>query len=256
VPSVGAYFAGQTPTNGGNPTTDGRSYCPASTVASTGNPPNVSNEFIPLTDQDPAVTDQIAATTDGKHILGAHANGGASTFSDIDITNLPTNAGCPIPPAAQPTVGYFTSTSTAQNLGVNAATITGVEPASNSAAAFVTYTLANGGTGGLLPLYLPPASGKGTLQLLTLGNSASNSVAPVAGVFSTDNFTFFVGTGAADGSSNDDDVHLITMTYPSGGTPTAMEAPGSTITPQLPLATGTGFAPVNLLAQHPKKTTS
>jgi len=251
VPSVGAYFAGPK-------FTDGRSYCPASTVG-TGNPPNVSNQFIPLVDEKAAMTDQITATTDGKHILGAHAiSGGTSTLSDLDVT-LPTDAGCPIPPAPQPTTGYFTSTFTVQPLpGINAASITGVEPSSNSAAAFVTYTLTAGATsgGGSIPLYFPPASGGGTVRLVTLGNGATAAAAPVAGVFSTDNFTFYVGTGAPDGTSANNDVHLLTMTYPTSGLPTATEASGSEITPQLPLSTGTGFAPVNLIAQHPKKTTT
>jgi len=252
VPSVGAYLAGGL--------TEGRSYCPASTVTGTGNPPNVDNEFIPLVDRQAVVTDQIAATTDGKHILGAHAvPGGVSTLNDLDVT-LPTNAGCPIPPAAQPTTGYFTSTVNGPLAlpGINAATITSVQPASNSAVAFVTYTLPTGATtgGGVLPLYLPPTSGSGTVSSVTLGNGATVATAPVSGVFSTDNFTFFAGTGAVDGTSADNDVHLITMTYPSGGAPTATEAPGSTITPQLPQATGTGYAPVNLLTQHPKRTTS
>ena len=260
VPSVGAYLAGSL--------TEGRSYCPASTVTGTGNPPNVDNEFIPLVDRQAAVTDQIAATTDGKHILGAHANGAGSTLSDIDVTlPLPpqnaagsTNYGCPIPPANQPAVGYFTSSVNGPLAlpGINAATITSVEPSTNSAAAFVTYTLPTGAAagGGLLPLYLPPASGSGTVRILPLGNGATAAAAPLYGVFSTDNFTFYAGTGAADGTSANNDVHLFTMTYPSGGAPTATEAPGSTITPQLPLATGTGYAPVNLLAQHPKKTTT
>ncbi len=262
VPSVGAYFAGAS-------STEGRSYCPASTVTGTGNPPNVDNEFIPLADRQAAVTDQLAATTDGKHILGAHAVlGGVSTLTDLDVT-LPTNAGCPIPPAAQPTVGYFTSTVNGPLplAGINAASITGVEPASNSTAAFVTYTLPAGATsgGGKLPLYFPPASGSGTVQALTLGNGATAVAAPVAGVFSTDNYTFYVGTGGADATSADNDVHLITMTYPTSGQPTATEAPGSEITPQLPCAVSatnacpsgnTGFAPVNLIAQHPKKTTT
>jgi hypothetical protein len=261
VPSVGAYFAGPK-------FTDGRSYCPASTVTATGNPPNVDNLFIPLVDEKAAITDQIAATTDGKHILGAHAAGAASTLTDLDVT-LPTNAGCPIPPATQPAPGYFTSTFTMQPLaGINAFSITGVEPSTNSAAAFVTYTLPTGATsgGGAIPLYFPPPSGSGTVQLLPLGNGATAASAPVSGVFSTDNFTFYVGTGGADGTSADNDVHLFTMTYPTTGLPTATETSGSEITPQLPVcnpnaagacqATGTSYAPVNLLAQHPKKTTT
>ena len=262
VPSVGAYFAGPK-------TTDGRSYCPASTLASTTLPPNVTNEFIPRVDDSTAITDQIAATTDGKHILGAHAVlGGTSTLSDIAIT-LPAQDGCPIPPATQPTLGYFKSSFTVQPLtGINAASITSVVPSSNSAVAFVTYTMPNGATTGgqLLPMYFPPASGSGTMQFLTLGNGATAASAPVSGVFSTDNFTFYAGTGAADGTSADNDVHLISMTYPAGGVPTATELSGNIISPQLPfcspngsggcLLTSTGDAPVNLIAQHPKKTTN
>jgi hypothetical protein len=274
VPSIGAFFAGPS-------FTDARSYCPSSTVIPStipGTPPSVDNEFIPLVaETTQAITDQIAATTDGKHIIGAHAKVGASTLSDIDVTlPLPpanptglANYGCPIPPAAQPSLGYFgTSVNVKPLTGINAATITGVFPSSNSAAAFVTYTLPTGATtgGALLPLYLPPATGAGTVQLLTLGNGATAATAPVSGVFSTDNFTFYAGTGATDGTSVDNDVHLITMTYPTSSSPTATEATGSTITPQLPIcvpttsgacqANGTGYAPVNLIVQHPKKTTT
>jgi hypothetical protein len=253
VPSVGAYFAGPQ-------TTDGRSYCPASTITTPGSPPVVSNQFIPLADDSPAITDQITATTDGKHILGAHAvSGGTSTLSDIDLM-LPNNEACPIPPAPQPAPGYFPSSFTTQNLaGINAATITGVVSSSNSAAAFVTYTppSANPAANALLPFYLPPATGQGTLQYIPLGNGATAKAAPLSGVFSTDNFTFYVGTGSSDPTdtaSADNDVHLITMTYPTSGAPTATET--GILSPQLPLATGSGYAPVNLIAQHPKLTTS
>ncbi len=184
----------------------------------------------------------------------------ACDSEDSSNSSSSVNYGCPIPPAAQPTIGYFTSTVNGPLPlpGILAASITGVEPSSNSAAAFVTYTLAAGATtgGGLIPLYFPPASGSGAVQVLALGNGATAATAPVAGVFSTDNFTFYVGTGAADGASATNAVHLITMTYPTGGQPTATEVTGSEITPQLPLSTGTGFAPVNLVAQHPKKTTT
>ena len=279
VPSIGAFFAGST-------ATEARSYCPSSTIAATTTTdttafitPNVNNLFIPLVaDATTAITDQIAATTDGKHIIGAHAvaaNGvptGPATLSDIDVTlplpplsNTPAgvNYGCPIPPAPQPSLTPTPYFGTVVNppltlTGIDASSITGVFPSTNSTAAFVTYTLPAGATtgGALLPLYFPPATGAGTVQLLTLGNGATAASAPVSGVFSTDNFTFYAGTGAADGTSDDNDVHLITMTYPTSGTPTATEATGSTITPQLPLSTGTGYAPVNLIAQHPKKTTT
>jgi trimeric autotransporter adhesin len=257
VPSVGAFFAGPS-------TTDARSYCPASiTTGSTtvGSPATVTNQYIPLVDQSAAITDQIAATTNGKHILGAHSiPGGTSTLSDILVT-LPPNSSnpnqyCPIPggPFPQPAPGYFQSTFTTKPLTGIVATpipgatsaITGVVPASNSAAAFVTYT----GASGLLPLYFPSATGNGTLQFLTLGNGATAASAPVAGVFSTDNFSFYVGT------SSDNQVHIISLTYPTGGTPTATETPGTVLTPNLPALSGSGYATVNLIAQHPKKSTS
>ncbi|MGA8940292.1 MAG: hypothetical protein WB439_14110, partial [Acidobacteriaceae bacterium] len=251
VPHIGAYFSGPK-------FSEGRTYCASSTVG-TGLPPSVDNEFIPLVDSDPAITDQLAATTDGKHVIGAHAiPGGTSTLNDIDVT-LPTNTGCPIPPAPQPTNGYFSSAPFVQHLtGINAGTITSIELSSNSAAAFVNYTLPTGATtgGGLLPLYFPPSAGAGTMQFLTLSNGSTAAAAPVSGIFSTDNYTFYVGTGAVDGTSANDDVHMITMTYPTSGSPTASEATGGIVTPQLPLATGVGYAPVNLLAQHPKKTTT
>jgi hypothetical protein len=261
VPSIGAFFAGPK-------TTDGRSYCPSSTVGATGNPPNVTNQFIPIAGQSAAITDQIAATTNGTHIIGAHAvAGGASTLSDIDVT-LPTTKSLTTGTAkgtACPTViptDYFQTTYTTQPLaGVNAGTITGVFPSSNSLASFVTYAPPTTKlvTNALLPWYAIPATGQGTLNYITLGNGASANAAPLTGVFSTDNFTFYVGTGSADAAAADNDVHLITMTYPANGTPTATET--GVLNPGLPVytaagGTGAGVAPVNLLAQYPKRTTN
>ena len=263
VPSIGAYFAGPS-------TTDGRSYCPTSTAATSGNPPTVTNQFLPLADQSAVATDQIAATTDGMHILGAHAGAnGAATLSDIDVTLTGPSSVSPAQPdgpgVCSTATGaiVFPSTFTTQPLtGINAATITGVVPSSNSAVAFVTYTgpstTAPAGTGasGILPMYFPPATGQGPIQYLTLGNGATAATAPLAGIFSTDNFTFYVGTGAIDATPSDNDVHLITLTYPTGGAPTATEVNGSTLTPNLPFFSGaTGSAPINLLAQYPKKST-
>jgi hypothetical protein len=275
APSVGAYFAGPS-------FTDARSYCPASTITGTGIPPAVSNQFIPLVDEKAVATDRIAATTDGNHILGAHATAGSGvvTLADIDVVlpeNAPTPEGaCPIPPAPQPAPGFFQSSFTtyplpgidaqplAGNLPYTVATqaITGVVPASNSAAAFVLY---NGtttvGNSPLIPFYLPPRSGTGTVQMLPLGFGATDNSSPVAGVFSTDNFSFYAGTMGlgnyglpnADTTSVDNDVHIFALTYPTGGAP--MAADSGIISPNLPLAVGTGYAPVNLLVQKPKKST-
>jgi len=250
VPHLGAYFAGPS-------TTDGRTYCSTSTITSSGNPPPVINSFIPVADSSTAMTDRIVATTDGKHMIGAHLKAdGTSTLSDI-LLDLPTGA-CPIPtapgtPSALP--APFTSTFNPYPLpgvkaveinGVSTPTqapmaITGVYASSNSLAAFATYT----GTSGLLPFYAIPSSGLGKLQMLPL---SGNATAPVSGVFSTDDFSFYAGT------TGDNAVHIISLTYPTGGQPTAADSL-PVITPNLPAASGSGTAPVNLLVQHPKKST-
>ena len=224
VPHIGAYFAGSV--------TDGRSYCPTTTIltpGSNGNPPTTANEYYPLAGEVAAPTDVIAATTDGNHILGAAVANGAATFQDISVV-LPVTTPCPMPSA---TPLSFQNTNTAVPLAQIAATqITGVDPASNSALAFVTYN----GSSGLLPEYVPST---GAVSYLQLGNGATTATAPLAGVFSTDNLNFYVG--ASDGQ-----VHLFTI----NGT-TATER--GVLKPALPLANGSGNAPVNLIAQHPKK---
>ena len=63
--------------------------------------------------------------------------------------------------------------------------------------AFVTYT----GTGGVVPSYVPQASGAGTLSSIALSTAAGTPVAPVVGVVSADNLTFYAGT------SGDNAVH-------------------------------------------------
>ena len=260
VPFVGAYFAGPT-------STDGRSYCSTSTVSGAGNPPAVVNSFIPLADQKAVSTDRIAATTDGKHMIGAHAipGSGVATLSDI-LLDLPIGS-CPIPPQGGGTstpVSFTSSTTTYPLTGVtaiaNAAAtpvqapmaITGVYTSSNSLAAFATYT----GNSNLLPFYAIPSSGAGTVQLLPLGNGASPNTNPVSGVFSVDNFSFYVGTfgPVTNGISADNNVHIFTLTYPSGAAATATET--GIVSPNLPNANGPGYAPVNLLVQRPKKSTT
>ncbi len=235
VPSIGAYFAGQV--------TDGRSYCPSSQVGTSGTPPTVTNTFSPLADESAAPSDRIAATTDGNHILGATVTTTPAQLSDISVS-------LPVPPSPQaqtqganyacPTtvgVGYFKSTFTSQPLSQIAAnSITGVDPASNSAIAFVTYT----GSSGLLPLYLPASSGAGTLSYVPLSSGAGS--APVAGVFSTDNLTFYTGT------SSDNAVHVISINGKAA-------SDSSTLSPNLPGASG-GTAVPNLLVQRPKRSTS
>ncbi|HZL27536.1 MAG TPA: hypothetical protein VFC39_13505, partial [Acidobacteriaceae bacterium] len=239
VPSVGAYFATS------DPVVEAHSYCPDTTSATSANPPVTTNIYYPLADDSPAKVDKISATNDGIHILGATATPSPS-LSDLNVSAV-TGPGTPgTPPVATqacPAISafpanYFPTTVNAPLplAGVTASAITGVIPASNSALAFVTYT----GTGGQLPLYIPAASGPGTLNYVALSGGPTS--APVAGVFSTDNKTFYAGT------SGDNQVHLISVT----GT-TATDS--SVIAPKLPDANGNPVAP-NLLVQRPKKATS
>ncbi len=222
VPNVGAYFAGAS--------TTARGYCAASTVSGTNGSSTVSNAFYPPASDAAtaaAVTDRLTATNDGKHILGVTAGTAMPTLSDLAVT-IPIGA-CPA------TTGLtFASTLTTSLLpGVTATGITGIVAASDSSVALVTYT----GTGGVIPTYVPAASGQGTVGSIKLTGTAT---APVAGVFSTDNNTFYTGT------AGDNAIHLIdrrTLTD------------SSTVAPKLPDLNGNPATP-NLLVQRPRKTTS
>ncbi len=230
VPSVGAYFAGAT--------TTGRSYCTSTTISTDGLSV-LNNEFYPLADSASVQTDRVAATSDGKHILGATVAGGA-TMVDFGVT-LPVQA-CPtiVPP------NFFTRSSTATiPLGVSATAITGIVPTPDSSVAIVTYT-----GSGALPAYKPA---NGTITPVTLTGTAT---APVSGVASADDTTFFVGT------SGDNAVHLI-------DTGTLTDNAKLTILPNLPTfipapngPTGAGTdnpaIPVtpDLLVQRPRRPTA
>jgi hypothetical protein len=224
VPSVGAYFAG--------PVTTARGYCSVSTPTTLNGLTTESNVFYPLADSSAspgvaaaASTDRIAATNDGLHILGATVTP-VPTLNDLRVH---------IPIGACPAVGGLTFSNTLfpTLLGpVTASAMDGVVAASDSTVAFVTYT----GTGGVLPAYSPAASGPGTVTYIKLSGAAT---APLAGVLSADNSTFFAGT------SGDNLVHLITR---SSLTDT------STIAPMLVSPSGAPV-PVNLMVQRPRKTT-
>ncbi len=213
VPGVGAYFAG--------PVTTARGYCPISTPTG---PTTESNVFYPLADNSPAITDRIAATNDGLHILGASVTP-VPTLSDLRVT---------IPVGACPAGGLTFSNTLSTTLlsRITATQITGVLPTSDSSLAFVTYT----GSSGLLPAYAPASSGPGAISYIPLSGSA---IAPVAGVISADNSTVYVGT------TGDNLVHLINR----GGL-----SDTSTLAPNLTTPAG-ALAPVNLLVQKPRRTT-
>ena len=219
VPNAGAYI-------GGNPVT-AHTACPVTTVTSgaAGNQ-TTSNVFYPLADTTSANADRIAATNDGVHILGASAS--AANFTDIQIS--PKTGACPID---------FSSTTNAPLPFVAAvpAVITGVLPTSDSAFALITYT----GTGAVVPEYT--LSSKTLANIPLLPNPSGTPTAPVAGVFSSDDLTAYIGT------SGDNVVHLLTRGL-TGFTDTA-----TPLTPALPGLSG-GIATPNLLVQRPRKGTS
>ena len=235
VPGLGAFFSGTT--------TTARGYCPATTISTSNGVQSVTNVFYPDAGVVAPATDRVTATTDGVHILGATVTP-SPTFTDLHVVSL--NAANPAPSplaGACPQNGSgltFTVTPALTSVlsGVTATAITGVDVTTDSTTAFVTYT----GTGGVLPRYTPTVNGPGTLTNIPLSGTAT---APVAGVFSTDNTTFYVGT------SGDNLVHVITK----GATGFADTT--TPIVPNLPnINGGTVVATPNLIVQKPRKTTS
>lgn len=224
VPGVGAYFAGQT--------TTARSYCPITTPTAT--PTIENNVFFPQADSSAAITDKIAATNDGLHILGATITP-VPTLNDLRVQIPAGNPNGPAVTVTCPATGTLTFANTVSPIPltqITATAITGVLPTSDSALAFVTYT----GSGGVLPAYTLSASGPGTASYVKLSGTA---IAPVAGAISADNTTVFAGT------TGDNLVHVIARTSLTDT---------STLAPNLTNAAGTAV-PVNLLVQKPRKTT-
>jgi hypothetical protein len=238
IPSVGAFFAGPL-------STDGRSYCSSTTSTTLGNPPTAANTFLPVAGQNASATsvvDRLGATNDGLHMLGAHVVGGttAPTFTDLDLNLSAAIGACPaVIPNGYFGVTPFTAPLKTGAVNVGATQIDAVLPASNSRLAFVTYT----GTGGLLPYYSIPATGLGTLGYLQLSGAAT---APLAGVFTSDNATFYVGT------AGDNAIHQVGITYPATGAPVVVDS-ATPLTPNLPSISGTGNAAANLIVQYTKK---
>jgi trimeric autotransporter adhesin len=231
VPYVGAFF-------GGNPTT-AHSYCPVTTTTTTGGQATTSstttNVFYPDAGVIAPTMDRVATTNDGLHLLGATS----TTFTDLGIPSGLPIGNCPLADATP--VKFTTNVAFTGALpGATATAITGIFPTSDSKTAFVTYT----GTGGVVPTYTPQATGAGTLGTIALSKALGTPIAPVAGVVSADNLTFYAGT------TGDNAVHLITEqadgSYKDVTTP---------IAPKLPDVNGNIVAP-NLLVQKPRKSTN
>ncbi|MFC6646766.1 YncE family protein [Granulicella cerasi] len=234
--AVGAYF-------GGSPNIEGRSYCSTTTVTTTTTPATASNVYAPIADSKASAAERVAATPDGLHILGASSTAGLTDLF-LDAASFTTASAC----TTASTGVTFTSTLGKKAFaGIVPSAITGVKASTNSQVAFVTFT----GTGnGLVPYYFPSTTSAtaGTLNYLTLSTTNGTPTAPTAGVWATDNNTFYLTT------AGDNAIHLITVTYPSSGNPTVTDS--SQLLPALPALTGTGSATPNLIVQRPRKTLS
>jgi hypothetical protein len=199
IPAAAVFLSGST--------TAAYGACPDTTVTPVVNYPEATTVA--------ALSDHVAATTDGKHIIGASAN--PPVLSDLSIAT-PSLPSVPTVPLTCPgnansqTMGItfnpppVVNQIPLANYGIT--NINEVVAATNSVEAFITYG-SNATTppagGALLPVYKPSATAgsPGTLSSVTL---AGKALAPVAGVFSPDNTLFFAGT------TGDNVLHVIDTT--------------------------------------------
>ena len=228
TPGVGAFLSG-------SPTT-ARSFCYNTSNSTASNPPAYPQAALLAG----VGTDHLTATTDGKHILGANT----AQLTDISLgtgdpntaptAGVPTGA-CPAITAAPLT---FPSAANALPLPVTPTAVDQVVASPDSTIAFVTYTLTGGGPGAALPAYKPSATFNtpGALSNVSLSGAAT---APLAGIFSPDNSTFFVGT------AGDNLVHFVDV-------PSLTDT--KTINPGLTDPTGVAV-PVQFFAVKPRPTT-
>jgi hypothetical protein len=256
VPSVGAYLSG-------NPTA-AHTWCPSGTVGN-----YASMQFYPQGDLVATQTNVLAATTDGKHILGAAVFGGGATLSDIAITipsNTPTGGSpspAPCPASASGVLSPLLISHTltkAPLTQVNATAVNQVVVAPASGLAFVTY---NGTTpGASLPYYIPGVgAAAGAVNYVTL-NGAAVITAPLAGAFSPDGTFFFVST------AGDNQVHFISI--PTNITTATPLTDSQQIAPGLPACTpgadpdcvltnatvpASGIVPATVVVVKPRSTT-
>lgn len=247
IPSVGAYISG-------SPTV-AHAWCPSGTVGDYN-----SMVFYPQADSVNAETDVLAATTDGKHVLGAASAGGAISFTDIGVA-IPSSTACPISGNLLKPL-TITSTLNQTTLAVNATAVNQVvsSPAAVSSGtagsanslSFVTY---NGNTSGAtLPYYKQTTgttSSLGTVGYLTLTGSTSIT-APVAGAFSPDNTIFFVST-AGDNKVHYIDTNTLQDTQQiSPGLPACTPGTDDGCTLAAPV---TGSVPATVITVKPRSTT-
>ncbi|HUV96284.1 MAG TPA: hypothetical protein VMV98_02335 [Acidobacteriaceae bacterium] len=212
IPGVGAYA-------GGSPTT-AFGYCalgPNNAAQSPGPPPTGladptkavnPTEYYPNAATVGVQTDQLAATTDGYHIIGATAGSGGQ-LTDIGV-QIP-DGECPLKTA----LNFPSSPQTTSLATPNVSSINQVLVSPNSQLAFVTFEPTNPTAGNnTLPAYKVPctavqsAAGNCPAGQPSTGNLVNVALtgqagAPVGGAFSPDTTTFYAST------NHDDLVHLI-----------------------------------------------
>ncbi len=188
VPGVGAYLSG-------NPTV-AHTWCPSGTVGD-----YASMTFYPEGDSVATQTDILAATIDGRHILGAALSGASIALSDIGVT-IPSGDCAPADATGKMSALKLTHTLNQIALtSVNATAINQIVPSPASNLAFITY--AGTTPGAQLPYYVPGAGGAaGTVHYLPLAGNAAIT-APLAGAFTPDDKLFFVST------AGDNQIHYI-----------------------------------------------
>jgi hypothetical protein len=191
IPAAAVFLSGTT--------TSAYGECPETNVKPVVNYPEAATVA--------ALSDHLASTTDGRHIIGASAN--PAVLTDLSVT-VPINS-CPRDANGQTTGITFNPPPVVNQTSLAAYGLTNINEvvaATNSQEAFITYgssaTTPPAG-GALLPVYKPStdAGVLGTLSSVTLTGTA---LAPVAGIFSPDNTIFFAGT------SGDNQLHLIDTT--------------------------------------------
>ncbi|HYK35235.1 hypothetical protein [Alloacidobacterium sp.] len=217
IPAIGPFITGSNTTANG--------FCPNTTV----NPPI----YYPLAATIATASDHLTATNDGNHILGATAN--PAQLADISV-KIPTGA-CPSSNTGiQLQQGTNYAINTTALAGITPTEISGVVSSPDATMSFVTYTAAS--ASGLLPAYKPSTS-FGTSGTLTNVQLSTGAQAPVSGVFSPDDSTFFVGT------SGDNLLHIVDV-------PSLTDT--KTIDPKLVNPSGTPV-PVQFIAVQPRSTT-
>ncbi|HTZ59695.1 MAG TPA: hypothetical protein VMB49_16420 [Acidobacteriaceae bacterium] len=230
IPAAAVFLSGTT--------TSAYGECPESTVSPVINFPEAATVA--------ALSDHLASTTDGKHIIGASANPAVLTDLSITVPGISSTEGlaCPTDANGQTTGISFNPAPVINQTSLSAYPLNNINEvvaATNSLEAFITYgtsaTTPPAG-GAKLPVYKPSstAGSLGTLSSVTLSGGA---IAPVAGIFSPDNTLFFAGT------SGDNLLHVI-------DTGTLLDT--KTLNPNLTDINGNPLPPV-FLAVKPRPTT-